>query len=201
MTVGSPMGIAVLAGGASTRMGRDKASIKIDGSSLLEHIVNEALSIGMNVFAIGHDVVGELAHRVTVIWDALPGEGPLAAVANALRSTESELIVVACDMPLITSACLAWLAQLDAPEGCDGIVVRNRNRIEPLFARYRLSCVGAAERLLENGERSLGALIDRANIIVADAPAWVCDCLTNVNTPEELEQLMQSTRGAREASP
>jgi molybdopterin-guanine dinucleotide biosynthesis protein A len=93
---------AVLAGGSSTRMGADKASVVVDGLTMLER-VSAALSE-----AFPHVVV-----RIESWPDEMPGGGPLAGIASALsRMEEDRVLVVAVDQPFVRTETLAALASM-----------------------------------------------------------------------------------------
>jgi molybdenum cofactor guanylyltransferase len=119
--------------------------------------------------------------------DDAPGEGPLAALATALDYAKRDVLLVACDMPLINADALRWLADHAIAREEGGVVVRTNERLEPLFARYAPSSLHHVDALLREGNRSLRALIERASITIVDAPEWIAERLVNVNTPDELE--------------
>lgn len=208
-----PIAAAILAGGASRRMGRDKATITFDGATMLETIVRVCRTCGLDVLVVGLDAglrhdsssmherstteheIGDAVERsVVFVPDEVPGAGPLAAIASALRSGRRELIVVACDMPCLDAEAISWLSQLTIPEHFDGLVVRNDDRLEFLFARYRLSCLALMDELLVRGERSLAALVLAGSFAFEDAPIWLGPKLANINTPDELEIVRRDSR-------
>lgn len=194
--------LAILAGGASRRMGRDKASIVLDGRTLLARAVAAGVEAGLDVFVVGR-ARSEVVDGVSGwIVDDRPGDGPLAALATALGALERELLLVACDMPLLDADAIAWLAMLGAPDDVDAVMTIT-DRVEPLFARYRPSARAAAARLVDAGERSLRALIDECRVHVVPAPPEIASRLVNVNEPGDLERLMPTLadRGASSSAP
>jgi molybdopterin-guanine dinucleotide biosynthesis protein A len=188
------MTIAVLAGGQSRRMGRDKAQLRIDGVSLLERMVHAAREATPAVLVVGRarppDWAGD---DVPFVPDAVPGIGPLGGLATALRhqpegAPSDAVLLVACDMPKLTAGALRWL--LDAASGHrlqHGLVVRNGERIETLFGIYTWACLPLIERQIASGRRSLQALIEAGQFVRIAAPPEIAAALVNVNTPEEFE--------------
>jgi len=88
--------IAILAGGLSTRMGRDKARLRLGGRTLLAHVKAAARQTGLPVRVIRRDLV--------------PRCGPLGGVYTALKTTAAEaVLLLACDMPFVTAPLLARL--------------------------------------------------------------------------------------------
>ncbi|MGZ4834976.1 MAG: molybdenum cofactor guanylyltransferase, partial [Terriglobales bacterium] len=89
----------VIAGGQSLRMGRDKALLRLDGQTLVERALGLAGGVSDHVSIVGpreklHDI-GELRNRgimeLNIVEDIFAGQGPLAGIHAALRSSESEL--------------------------------------------------------------------------------------------------------------
>lgn len=90
----------ILAGGKSTRMGRDKALLDWNGRTLLDHMVDLISSAVDKVHVVGR------AH----LPDRLPGHGPLSGIATALETSETDTnLVVAVDLPLLSKEFLKYL--------------------------------------------------------------------------------------------
>ena len=90
----------VLAGGKSTRMGRDKATLDWHGGTLLDHMMEVLHGATDSVHVVGRDPLP----------DRLPGLGPLSGIATALEfsSTDANLII-AVDLPHLTKDFLKYL--------------------------------------------------------------------------------------------
>jgi molybdenum cofactor guanylyltransferase len=188
----APPTVVILAGGASSRMGRDKATLELDGIPMMARIAGASRAAGLPCVVVGRRRALPVEGVEVWIDDDMPGEGPLAALGTALRRLRSEILLVACDMPLVDAPCLEWLANHELDPAALALVPRNAGRLEPLFARYRLSALGAIDDLLAAGRRSLGALIEggeNSRYAVVDVPDWLAPKLVNVNTPEDLERL------------
>jgi molybdopterin-guanine dinucleotide biosynthesis protein A len=100
-----PMTGFVLAGGKSTRMGRDKALLDWNGRTLLDHMTNLLSDITEQVWVVGRDQLP----------DRLPGLGPLSGIATALEvsSTDANLII-AVDLPHLTKDFLKyWRSRIE----------------------------------------------------------------------------------------
>ena len=174
------MRTAILAGGASTRMGRDKAHLARGGVTLLQGLVQAAARLGP-VAVVGRGPEAGLA--ATFLSDAVPGAGPLGGIAAALAWASPEpVLIIAVDLPWLTAADLAWLA--DLPPGLDGTVVRRDGRIEPLFSRWHPSLATVVAAALADGRRSPLAVLERAAMAVYDAPADLAARLRDCDTPE-----------------
>jgi molybdenum cofactor guanylyltransferase len=161
----------VLAGGRSSRFGRNKLAEPLDGRPLLEHAVAAIGSVAREVIVLLPPVgeppqlprsVGAEKIPVRLARDPEPFGGPLVALLAGLeRSREPFALVAAGDMPGLAEPVLAALLRaLDASEDVDAAVLEFRGRRQPLPAALRVgSATMAAHRLLGEGERSIHALL------------------------------------------
>jgi molybdopterin-guanine dinucleotide biosynthesis protein A len=182
--------IAVIAGGASRRMGRDKASIVTgDGTTWLDRIVRRALETGVPVVVIGRNrPEGWALDAVRFIADDEPGLGPIGGIRTALRQVGTGVLAVACDQPLLTTGALLWLLEQRA-DRADGVLVTRAGVVEPLFSIYEQSALATIDAVLASGERALKAAIRSGRFRRVELPTEFAPALLNVNTPEELAEL------------
>lgn len=147
------MSAIVLAGGKSTRLGRDKLAEKVAGRTLLEHVVSRLAPLGQDILVVvapGQTRPPVPPQVARVVTDLYPGKSALGGVhAGLMASIDQFNIVVAGDMPLLNSTLLARLLEL-AP-GWDAVVPRLGGRVEPLHSIYSLTCLPAIERQLQGG--------------------------------------------------
>jgi molybdopterin-guanine dinucleotide biosynthesis protein A len=185
----------VLAGGASRRMGRDKALLEFRGQAL---IVRAAELLRRHAHEVA--IVGEPAryHQFgfTVIPDAIPNRGPLGGICAALQYSASEWnLILACDMPNVEDGILALLAHRALSTKCDAVVPQTARSLQPLCAAYHRRCLPVFNRNLKNSSASvLGALKEiRVEVIARDelARAGIEDWqFADADTPEEWEALL-----------
>jgi len=151
--------VLLLAGGASRRMGRDKALLPLAGGRLLwqrQLAILRALEPAQ-VFFSGPARPG-LPPDVVMLSDAAPGLGPLSGLAAGLGATKSALLVVlAVDLPKMTSACLADLLAQCAPGR--GAVPKHGRGYEPLAAVYPQEARRCVEAALSAHHLSLQPLV------------------------------------------
>jgi len=97
---GQALAGVVLAGGRSTRLGRDKARILLGGKDLLARTAHLLLSITPEVWVMGRD---PREHGLDLPWrlDDIPGKGPLGGIITALRVLRRPCLVLSCDLPFI----------------------------------------------------------------------------------------------------
>ena len=179
---------AVLTGGASTRMGRDKALVEVDGRPLALIVATALRAAGATrVVAVGGDERHLRRLGLEVVRDDDPGAGPLGGVLTAMRATQtSHLVVLACDLPgarpeavarvrgaLVAApgAAVAWPAEGGHPQVLHA--AWDVGRALPVLA----AAFSAGERSL----RRAAAGLPRA--VVAGIPA---SSLGDVDRPEDL---------------
>ena len=108
----------ILAGGESSRMGRDKALLELNGVTLTAQTARLVESVAGRSAIIGDSVRLE-GLSLRVIEDDFPGAGPLGGIATALRASEAEWnLIVACDMPYLTREWLELFDWASASIGC-----------------------------------------------------------------------------------
>ena len=153
----------VLAGGRSSRFGRDKLAERVDGRTLLANAIDGVTPASTEILVVAApDATPPLPARATLIHDPVAFEGPLAGVAAGLRAAhESIVLVVGGDMPTLVGAVIeSMLVELEAP-AVDACVLDHEGRARPLpMALRREPALEAADLLLAGGERRLRALID-----------------------------------------
>lgn len=182
------MGV-VLAGGASRRMGHDKAALTLDGETLLARAVRLVRAALGDAMVIGPAERAALVPGVRLVPDAQPGQGPLGAIATALAAIQQPYcFVVACDMPFIQPALVAYLASL-AP-GYDAVVPRTARGTEQVHAVYGQGCRAAITTQLAAGERAIVSLygVVRTRYVAPDEwAAYDLDgtSFRNINTPND----------------
>jgi molybdopterin-guanine dinucleotide biosynthesis protein A len=126
----------ILAGGQSSRMGRDKATVELGGQTLLARQIALARSVGATeLFISGRAGVDYGKTAARILTDRFTNAGPLAGIERALAEMNTaHLLVLAVDMPRLTTELLQKLAQACGKE-C-GAVPEMRGHIEPLVAFY-----------------------------------------------------------------
>ncbi len=180
---------AVLTGGASSRLGTDKALLRI-GDRPLAVVAAQALTgAGAEpVWCVGGDHAGLAALGLATQPDDHPGQGPLGGVLSALRRAPDRVVVVlSCDLPDIDAATVAALvaalgrepsAELAAPV-LDG-------HLQAVTAAYRPSCLEALTQAYATGERSIRRAV--AGLSRAVVEGVDPERLADVDRPEDLRR-------------
>jgi molybdopterin-guanine dinucleotide biosynthesis protein A len=148
---------AVLTGGPSTRMGRDKARLEVGGVASATRVARCLASLCEDVVLVGGDPPGDAPGRR--VADPPGPRSSLRGLAGALAAVRAEhVLVVATDLPFVTPDLLLTLVAWPA---ADAVVPRDAERAHPLCALYRREPVLAVARAhLEDGRLALNALLD-----------------------------------------
>jgi len=181
----------LLAGGKSTRMGRDKATVIVEGQPLWRRQLATLTATGAHEIFISGKSTGPYMHAgIEVLEDLHPDCGPLAGLEAALRRMQTPLLcVLAIDLPWMTAPYLSQLVEKAFHEKC-GVVPQAGDRFEPLAAVYPRAMLPLVEEQLSALDYSMQPLIRRAverNLVTPYAIADEdCPLFRNVNTPADL---------------
>lgn len=192
MSESSDPAIAILAGGQSRRMGREKAAITFRGESLLQRMARTALECSSRVWVIGCEQPQSWTLAdVRFVDDDEPALGPMGGLATALRVADGAVLAVACDMPKLDAPAIRWLLALcDASTARHGVITRQGELIEPLFACYRPQVAELIDEQLQGGNAALRDLIAAGEFDRVEVPDESSHWLLNVNRPEDLAALV-----------
>jgi FdhD protein len=183
----------VLAGGESSRMGRNKALLEVNGERMIETAYRRMAELFDEVLLVTNspDVYDFIPCRK--IADIYPGMGPLGGIHAALTSCDAErAFVIACDMPGLNPQLIRELSIMQ--DGVDVVIPETPGGLEPLHAVYAKSCLPKMEKMLQAGERRILSFFDLAQVrlvprgkIAALDPDYAS--FRNINTPEDYQRL------------
>lgn len=166
-TANLPVTGAVMAGGRSTRLGRDKALLELNGEPLLVRAVRLLGQLCAEVVVIGPTDRAAIVPGVRVIADERPGIGPLGGIATALRAARYDrVLVVATDMPLLNPDLLRHLITLD-PDAAVAIP-RVGDRTQQLHAVYARSCLPFIDEQIAREDFKIDRFFPRVRVRILE---------------------------------
>jgi molybdopterin-guanine dinucleotide biosynthesis protein A len=192
----------VLAGGRSSRMGRDKALLAYAGRPLIEHAVTILTGAGLTPHIVG--ARPDLASYAPIVEDLHPGCGPLGGLEAALTFSETELnAFLPVDLPLLSPLFVRYLLERAAITGAAATVPTLGERPEPLCAVYRRDLLPGIAHALKSGEYKVMRAIENAasasqagmdefsvEAVVAARDDWATEpphrWFQNMNTPADM---------------
>ncbi len=191
--------IAILAGGASRRMGVDKSFIDFDGQPMIQRVLERVRTLNAPVLLVTNAPDRYLRFRVAMTADLLPGKGALGGIYSALAISETEYTVcLACDMPLLNVDLIAAL--LSTRAGFEAVVPVVDGQAQGLHAIYHRRCLKPIRAMLGAGNLRVADLFGQVKTrYVEDAELRAIDpdlrSFVNVNTPDELARARQKLKG------
>jgi molybdenum cofactor guanylyltransferase len=182
------LSVAVLAGGTSSRMGTDKASLQLEGGlSLVDRVCERLAIISDDVFVVSKQ---ERSTRARLVLDGLTEQTPLAGIITALGAARHPYVFVCgCDMPFISYELVTKL--MDRAEDYEVAVPTYDDRIQSLHGVWAKDCLPKLEALWEQGERTVFRAMQRLDTYIVNATDSA-GSFTNINTPEEFAALSSS---------
>lgn len=137
----------IIAGGASRRMGRDKALLTINGEPLIAHVADVLRQVFPELVVVTSNPAISDAAEAPAISDIYPGKGPLAGIHVALKHWGQPTFCVACDMPYLNADFIRYLCE--QLNGFDAVIPCAGEHDEPLHAIYTPACLPIIESTLQ----------------------------------------------------
>ena len=175
----------LLAGGKSSRMGRDKALLAINGETLLERGLRTLRALTPHVAISGGNAA--LAAHAPLVLDLWPGQGPLGGIVSALQQSQAQWnVFLAVDMPFVPEEAFhAMIAAAVTP--CRVVVAESDGRLHPLCGVYSRSALPILARELEAGNLRVRDAIEATDVLLRisfSRREW----FANLNTPLDFER-------------
>ena len=148
----------VLAGGKSTRLGKDKTAELIGGASLLQRVLSRLATFSTEIILVIAQGQAKPPHALPpetrVIEDVFPDAGSLGGIYSGLTASSSYYnLIVACDMPFLDVSLLRYLLALSP--SFDAVIPRVGGYLEPLHAVYSKDCLTPIRNLLEQDNHKI----------------------------------------------
>jgi molybdopterin-guanine dinucleotide biosynthesis protein A len=192
----SPFLVAlVLAGGQSSRMGRDKALILWHGQPMLQRVCQVAADCCQLVYIFTSRpdrYQDQISGDYQWLMESNPGNGPLMALSQALDQIDTEwILLLACDLPELDRGILQqWSEQLsDLSPDILAVVPQSGDRWEPMCGFYRKTVQPTLEAFIQEGGRSFQGWFKQIPVQSIPVSQSESQMLKNCNTPEDLAQL------------
>ncbi|MBT4090111.1 MAG: molybdenum cofactor guanylyltransferase [Deltaproteobacteria bacterium] len=185
----------LLAGGLSSRMGSDKASLVFNDQTLLERLIRTVQPLVSQLIVMLSaqqklpPISSDLINQIDIGRDSRPAQGPLRGIGDAMPLVGSHidnLFVLSSDLPYLTTEWLNRMRQ-SLVSDVDGVCAEVDSKVNPLLAIYQRRLLNQSVSYLASGKRSCLVLIDGHRIVRLSPPAdnpLVCN---DINTPAAYE--------------
>jgi molybdopterin-guanine dinucleotide biosynthesis protein A len=187
--------ICVQAGGASRRMGQDKALMPFLGRPLIQRVVDRLAPIADEMIVTTNSPDDYHFLGLPLFPDLRPGRGALGGLYTALSSATREAVaVVACDMPFASASLIEAANRLLVEEEADVVIPNSGDGLEPLHAVYRCkTCIPAIEAAIDADQWKLISWFPQVKVhILQPDEIKLYDpsrlAFWNLNTPEEFAE-------------
>jgi molybdenum cofactor guanylyltransferase len=183
---------AILAGGKSTRMGQDKATIKIGEKPLIRLVYEKAKEVFDDVLIISklHNTIESI--NAPVLGDVVPFGNSMTGIVSALLYSETPYtFVVACDMPFLSTEAFKYM--INEATGEDVIIPKTNLGFEPLHAIYNRSCIAHFLRLIGQNRLKVTAVLPFVSVKeLKEQPCFFknrSSVFTNINAMNDLSMV------------
>lgn len=183
------LSVAILMGGKSQRMGKDKGLLDFNGKKMVQHVIDVGATLSDNIFLIGNQQ-GYEAFELMVYQDIPIGEGPLKGILTALYHSKNErVLILACDMPNFSESAVHYLLEHDSTGKT--LIPKVNNEIHPFGGIYQKSAYPVFLDRLEKHEYKIMDAVAMVpwHAVDLDNSGIHEDCFANINTKEDLTQM------------
>ena len=187
-----PMPAAVLAGGASSRMGRPKAGLAYGAGTLLEFQARRLAESFEEVVVVVKEAPAFAVGPARIVLDRTPEVAAIHGLARALEEARDRIFVLAVDLPALTPAVARRIAERSLSTDALALVPRAGGRLQPLAAVWRHAALPELERRAAGGQRSLRDLAAAVGAEILEEADWrdadpSGTAFANLNTLEDWE--------------
>lgn len=191
-----PVSAIIMAGGASSRMGKNKALLTIAGKSMVRHIYDTLQPLFDEIIISVSKKEDPLIPEANTVIDLKPGQGPLMGIYSGLLASSSRVnFVIACDIPTIDLPLMRRL--LSCSSRYDIAVPSFKpHKFEPLFAVYTKEVTKTAKTLLDRDQRKIRGLFPLGKTKVVETGS--CRWYANLNTPYDYQCFISGKREGNE---
>ena len=188
----------ILAGGKSSRYGRNKSFVKVNGIPLIERVIREVKNVFQDVIIITNTPDEYAYLNFPMFEDLIKGLGPLGGIYTGLRSLQTGSgFFVACDMPTISQKLIKYM--VGNRRDHDVVIPRIAGRLEPLFALYSQRCLPPIKTLIDARQYQIFGFLGEVSVrYIEEEEIRPIDCelrtFFNINRPEELNQFLAAIR-------
>ncbi len=195
----SDVSCIILAGGASRRMGQDKALIQVEGIRLLDYVYGKCQELFSEIIIVTNQPQQFIEYQTPIVVDEIPGAGSLGGLYTGLkRASNYYSFCVACDMPFLNPELITYL--IEKRFKSDVVIPMTNKGLEPLHAVYSKRCIEPIKKLVERGDFKISGLIPEVHVEYCEEeeikeidPSFTS--FINVNTKEDLFQIQKMLKG------
>lgn len=180
---GHPVGV-ILAGGASRRMGVDKALLEIDGRPMVVRVADALWEAGCHPVACqGGETRRINALGLDVVPDPIPDAGPVAAIRTALEHHGGPVVIAACDLADLDAASVRAVIDVGRSDPAQLVSVATADGCPHLLSYWSAQALDPLTELIAGGVTAYRIALERLGACSVPVPSA---SVRNLNRPEDL---------------
>lgn len=178
------MKAVVLAGGKSSRMGQDKALMKMGGKMMIQHVSDNLAKVFDEVFVSGNR--SEDFVSMKVIKDKYEQKGPMEGIRSALAHCQEDIFVCSCDMPFVSTELMKNMLQRKTENKI--CIAKCEGKIYPVLGVYPYAILDALTKSIEKDQLKMTRFLEQQNAHYIQYDESFRPQFLNINTPESFRE-------------
>lgn len=174
------MKAVILAGGKSSRMGQDKASMILAKKQVIQYVIDNLSSVFEEVYVSGNH--SNYPNTKGIIKDVTVENGPMGGIHSALEFCKEDIFVCSCDMPFVSSDLIVDFVKKKVKDKIN--VVRHDRKIYPVLGIYPIAILDALAESIESENLRMTSFLEQQKAHYIDYDDAFETQLLNINTPE-----------------
>lgn len=186
----------ILAGGKSSRMGRNKALLEVGGERIIARTVSLFKTLFKEVILVTNTPEEYVDLRIKIVTDVFPEKGSLGGIYTGLFYASYDYSFIAsCDMPFLKRELIEFIISLK--EGYDVVVPKLPDGYEPLHAVYSKRCLKPVKAMIDKGDLRIIEFypdVKVKEVSEEELEPFISkpSPFININTPGEYEEVLKS---------
>lgn len=179
------VGVILLAGGKSSRMGADKGLLLVNKKPIMAHIITTVSFISDTIIIVSNKNEYQ-QFGFPVVEDLIKNAGPLAGIYTGLKHTNVEKnIVLSCDVPFVSENLLRFL--IENSNSFDATIAQKNSILHPLIGVYTKKCLPIFEKELVQQQLKVRLALQKVQLNIVNANQFNEKDFININTPIDLK--------------
>lgn len=179
------VGVIILAGGKSSRMGTDKGLMLINGKPMLQHIIVAVAAISNNIIIVSNKSAYQ-QFGCPVVKDEVKNAGPLAGIFSGLKfANTAKNIVLSCDVPFVNEQLVSFL--IENSKNFDVTIAQKDEQLHPLIGVYSKKCLPIFEKELMQQQFKVRLALQKVKLNIVNVNQFEAAHFININTPTDLK--------------
>lgn len=163
----------ILAGGENKRIGKIKALLQLDKSTIIEFIIQSLKKIFNEIIIVTNQRAEFLHLDAKIVEDIISGVGPIGGIHSGLiHSTSAHSFVISCDMPFVNVNFIKYMESLLSDNDIDIVVPKTKNGYEALHAFYSKTCILPIETNIKRKRFEVISIFDKVKTREVEEPEF-----------------------------